>query len=223
MNRAALILATSALLIAAPAAAQWTGMPVWNSPKGGTGITISGDWGKPDSTYGKGNAFGARASLGLSALTFTAGVASYKPEGLNDRTTSVGGQVDFRVIGGSLLPVAVSVQAGAGVSGKITAGATPYPKITTVTGAVGFSVPLPTPGVSIEPYFAPGLRYRRETERGGALPNRSDTKFAYVIGANASFGMFGLHLAYDYQDSDAGDITVFGLGAHVDLRLPGGF
>jgi hypothetical protein len=90
-----------------------------------------------------------------------------------------------------------------------------------VIGAVGFSIDLPTPGVSIEPYFSPGLRYRKETERGGALPDRSETKFGYALGANASFGMLGVHLAYDY--SNAGDLGVFGLGAHVDLRLPGGF
>jgi hypothetical protein len=219
MKRRALILAMSALLVAAPAAAQWTGMPVWNSPKGGTGITISGDWGKPDSTYGKGNAFGARAALGIGTLTLTAGLASYEPEGSNDRTTAVGGQADFRVIGGSLLPVAVNFQVGAGTSARITSG-TNYPKVTNVIGAVGFSVDLPTPGVSIEPYFSPGLRYRKETDALTGVSS-SDTKFGYALGANASFGMFGVHLAYDY--SNAGDVGVFGLGAHVDLRLPGGF
>src|SRR5947207_1589673 len=100
--------------VAAPAAAQWTGMPVWNSPKGGTGITISGDWGRPDSAAGKGNAFGARAALGIGTVTLTAGVASYKPEGSSSQTAAVGGQVDFRVIGGSLLPIAVNAQLGAG-------------------------------------------------------------------------------------------------------------
>src|SRR5256886_4877805 len=130
--------------VAAPAAAQWTGMPVWNSPKGGTGITISGDWGRPDSAAGKGNAFGARAALGIGTVTLTAGVASYKPEGSSSQTAAVGGQVDFRVIGGSLLAIAVNAQLVAGTSAKI---GTSYPKTTTVTAAVGFSLPLPTPGI----------------------------------------------------------------------------
>src|SRR5439155_1110469 len=91
--------------VAAPAAAQWTGMPVWNSPKGGTGITISGDWGRPDSAAG--------------------------------------------------------------------------------TGA-----------------------------------SASHTKFGFVLGANLGFGLFGLHAAYDYQDSDTGDKKVFGLGAHVAIKVP---
>ncbi len=64
MKRALLTLGFTALL-ATPAAAQWLGMPVWNSPKGGTGVTISGDYGKPNATYGAGNAFGGRASVGL--------------------------------------------------------------------------------------------------------------------------------------------------------------
>src|SRR5439155_157603 len=101
--------------VAAPAAAQWTGMPVWNSPKGGTS----------------------------------------------------------------------------------------YPKTTTVTAAVGLSVPLPTPGISIEPYFSPGLRYHKlENPVTGA--SASQTKFGFVLGANLGFGLFGLHAAYDYQDSDTG-------------------
>ena len=70
MKRAVLIVGVAALATT-PAAAQWLGMPVWNSPKGGTGITINGDWGRPDSTSGKGNAFGGRASLGLGTLTLT--------------------------------------------------------------------------------------------------------------------------------------------------------
>src|SRR4029077_419592 len=43
------------VLLAAPAAAQWLREPVWNSPKGGTGLTISGDYARPNADYGKGN------------------------------------------------------------------------------------------------------------------------------------------------------------------------
>src|SRR5947209_19989637 len=95
-------------------------MPVWNDPKGGTGITVSGEYGKPDSAYGKGNAWGGRAALGVGTVTLTAGVATYKPEGSSDATTTVGGQAAFRVIAGSLLPFAVHLPAGGGTSTKIT-------------------------------------------------------------------------------------------------------
>src|SRR5207247_4211000 len=98
------------VLLATPAAAQWLGEPVWNSPKGGTGVTISGDYGKPNDAYGAGNAWGGRASLGVGTLTLTAGVSSYKSDSIGpDRITTWGGNAAFRLIGGSLLPFAVNL------------------------------------------------------------------------------------------------------------------
>src|SRR3989442_15411101 len=88
-------------------------MPVWNSTKGGTGININGDWGRPDSSLGKGNAFGGRASLGLGTLTLTAGVESFKPDTATSSTTSIGGNAAMRGIGGSLIPGSVHPQVGA--------------------------------------------------------------------------------------------------------------
>src|SRR5207249_11291406 len=125
-------------------------MPVWNNPKGGTGITISGDFGKPDNSSGGGSAFGARGSLGLGNLTLTAGLDTYKPSGATS-ATSVGGNVGFRVIGGSLIPIALNLQGGAASTsgGGTTA--------TSAIAAVGISVNLPTPGLNIEPYVAPGI------------------------------------------------------------------
>src|SRR5881227_1193835 len=201
--RAALTVALSAFL-ATPAAAQWLGEPVWNSPKGGTGVTISGDYARPNSDYGSGNTWGGRASLGIGTLTLTAGVARWKPDLATEGFTSIGGNAAFRLIGGSLLPFSVNLQVGA----ARTDSANSTPAQTAVTGAVGFSVPLPTPGISIEPYFSPGLRYHKlENPVTGA--SASQTKFGFVLGANLGFGLFGLHAAYDYQDSDTGDKKVF--------------
>src|SRR3989442_4069030 len=106
MKRSALIVAVSAVLVVAPAAAQWTGMPVWNDPKGGTGITISGEYGRPDSAYGKGNAWGGRAALGVGTVTLTAGVAPHKPQGPSDAPTPGGGPGAVPGIRGSPFPVA---------------------------------------------------------------------------------------------------------------------
>src|SRR6059036_2884029 len=153
------------VLLATPAAAQWLGEPVWNSPKGGTGVTISGDYAKPNSDYGKGNTWGGRASLGIGTLTFTAGVARWKPDLATDGFTSIGGNAAFRLIGGSLLPFALNLQVGA----ARTDSANSTPAQTAVTGAAGFSVPLPTPGISIEPYFSPGIRYRNLGEKYGSM------------------------------------------------------
>jgi len=90
MKRAMLTLGLAAV-VATPAAAQWLGEPVWNSPKGGTGVTISGDYAKPNSDYGKGNTWGGRASLGIGTITLTAGVARWKPEAATEGFTSIGG------------------------------------------------------------------------------------------------------------------------------------
>ena len=213
MKRAVLILGMVALLAApaAPVAAQWPGEPVWNSPKGGTGLTISGDYGRPDSAYGKGNTWGGRASLGLGTLTLTAGVATWKPDGATESFTSFGGNVDMRLIGGSLLPVAINVQVGAARTDSANA----TPALTSVTGAAGISVPLPTPGFSIEPYFAPGIRYRSYSNVGNS------TEFGYVIGANLGFGLLGVHLAYDNEKrKNLPSVGVFGVGAHVAIKLP---
>jgi len=214
-----IVLGLSALLVS-PATAQWFGMPVWNSPKGGTGITISGDLAKPDSNYGKGTAFGARGSLGLGNLQLTLGLASDKPSGATTSLTSVGGQVAFRVIGGSLIPIAVNLQGGAG---KVScSGCTG--NITLAGAAVGISVNLPTPGLNIEPYVSPGLRYAKVSGGG----NESD--FGFALGVNVGMGMLGFHAAYDYQKTKAGGVwtgvaghvSTIAIGAHIALKAPVG-
>jgi hypothetical protein len=210
--RAMLTLGLTAVL-ATPAAAQWLGEPVWNSPKGGTGVTISADYGKPNDAYGAGYAFGGRASLGVGTITLTAGVSSYESDSLGtNNVTTWGGNAAFRLIGGSLLPFAVNLQAGAARTSAIDLGRAQ----TYVTGAVGFSVPVPTPGISIEPYFSPGIRYRNFGPGNG-----TSTEFGYVFGANMSFGLFGAHVAYDNErKKGGGNVGVFGVGAHVDFHLP---
>ena len=216
------------MVLAAPAAAQWLGMPAWNSAKGGTGVTFYGDYGAPNDSAGKGHAFGGRAALGVGTITLTAGVASWKPEGQNARATSYGATAAFRLIGGSLTPVSVNLQVGAGHNARGTSGADTVPASTTVLGAVGFSVPLPTPGISIEPYFSPGIRYHKWSDLPVGAKDHQ-TKFGWVIGGNFSFGMVGIHVAYDSEKFDngtpgvrGGTHGVLGVGADVGLRLPMG-
>ncbi|HVH08551.1 MAG TPA: hypothetical protein VM736_02040 [Gemmatimonadales bacterium] len=208
---------TIALMIglAAPAAAQWPGEPLWSNPKAGTGLTISGDYAHPDSTYGKGNTWGGRVSLGLGTMTFTAGVSTWKPEGPTQSFTSVGGTAAFRLIGGSLIPVAVGLELGAAHTDSANA----TPAATRLTGGAGMSIPLPTPGFTIEPYFAPGLRYTSNLPT--ALGGGNSTEFGYAVGANVSFGVWGIHLAYDSEKQKVGGSRgVFGVGAHVGIHLP---
>jgi hypothetical protein len=186
-------------------------MPVWNSPKGGTGITISGDYGRPNADAGKGNAFGARGTLGLGSLSVTAGFASWKPSGASSSFSSIGGDAAFRVIGGTLLPVNVNLLVG----GARTTG-TGSADLTTLVAGGGVSVTLPTPGVSIEPYVSLANRWRKPS--GGS----TDSNFGWTIGANLGFGgIFGVHLAYDSESLGGGNTAgVIGIGAHVGLKVP---
>lgn len=211
MNRA-FVTAGLITLAAAPLSAQLAGMPVWNSPKGGTGITVSGDYGKPNDNAGGGSAFGARGSLGLGNLTITAGLSSYKPKGASNSATSMGGNVMFRVIGGSLLPVAINLQAG---GSRTTASGSP--DLTGIIAGGGVSASVPTPGVSIEPYLSVTNRWAKVSGISGTT-----SEIGWTLGANVGLGMLGFHVAYDSQKYGGTTGGIIGIGAHIALKAPVG-
>ena len=209
MKRVTLVAGLLAMA-AAPAAAQLAGMPVWNSPKGGSGITISGDYGSPNDDAGGGNAFGARGTLGLANLAITAGLASYKPDGASNSATSIGGNVTFRVIGGSLLPVAINLQVGG--SSTSSSG---QPNVTGIIAGGGISAAIPTPGVSVEPYLSVTNRWAKVSGISG-----TNSEIGWTLGANVGMGMFGFHVAYDSQKYGGATGSIIGIGAHVALKAP---
>ncbi|MGE5143513.1 MAG: hypothetical protein ACM3OA_08770 [Acidobacteriota bacterium] len=197
--------------ISAPASGQFAGMPVWNSPKGGTGITISGDYGKPNADLGKGNAFGARGTVGLGSLSATLGFASWNPSGSTVPTVkSVGGDAAFRVIGGSLLPININL-----LVGGARATATGVPGMTTIVAGGGVSLTLPTPGVSLEPYVS-------LTNRWHSASGSTNSNFGWTIGANLGFGgVMGAHIAYDSEALGGGSTGgILGVGLHLSLKVP---
>ena len=210
MKRIMTVLALAAFA-AAPAAAQWLGMPVWNSPKGGTGVTISGDLAMPNADWGKGTAFGVRGSLGLANLQLTAGLANWKPDGAPESFTSIGGNAAFRIIGGSLLPIALNLQVGAAT----IAAANSLPSQTRLTAGGGVAVSVPTPGISIEPYLSLTNRWYKASGISGTTSN-----FGWTLGANANFGMFGVHVAYDSESNSGTTGGIIGIGAHIALKAP---
>lgn len=220
MKRSSLIIALLGTVLAAsppPVAAQWQGMPVWNNPKGGTGITINGDVGFPNTDARKGTAFGARATLGFTALAVTAGVSSWKPDGFSSSSTSWAGVAQFRVIGGSLMPVALNIQVGAGSGKTIVSGADTLPKTTNVFAGAGVSVNLPTPGLNIEPYLSVSNRWHDPSD------GSTESNIGWVIGANVGFGMWGVHVAYDSESYGGGTTHgIWGIGAHFALNAPVG-
>ena len=216
MKRMLMVIAAVALANA-PLAAQWMGMPAWNNPKGGSGFTLNGDVGFPNSNLGEGTAFGARGTFGMANLSLTAGITSWSPKDAGASSTSIGGVADFRVIGGSLMPVALNIQLGASTASAINTSSLTLPKTTNIITGAGISVNVPTPGLSIEPYLSISNRWHDQS--GGSTVSN----FGWVIGANAGFGMWGLHLAYDSEKLDGGGTaSVVGVGAHVSFKAPMG-
>lgn len=211
MKRMLTIMAAAAFAVS-PLAAQSLGMPNWSNPKGGTGVTISGDLAMPNADLGKGTAFGARGSLGVGTLTLTAGVASWKPKGAPDSYTSFGGQAAFRVIGGSLIPLAVSLQAGLARVGEANGDSA----LTRFGLGAAVSVNVPTPGLSIEPYLAINNRWYKFSGLSG-----TESNIGWTLGANVGLGMMGLHLAYDSENYGGGTTGgIIGIGAHFSLKAP---
>lgn len=202
--------------ISTPAFAQWLGMPVWNSPKGGTGITISGDYGKPNADWGKGNAFGGRATLGLGSLSATLGFASWNPSGTAPTLKSIGGDAAFRVIGGSLLPININLLVGGGRSTG-----SGVPATTNIIAGGGASLTLPTPGVSLEPYVSLTERWHHLGSTA-VTPSSTNSDFGWTIGANLGFGgVMGAHIAYDSESlSGGGTGGILGVGLQLSLKVP---
>lgn len=216
MKRTALTLALG--LLATPAAAQWLGEPMWNDPQAGTGFTIYGDYSRPNPEAGGGTAFGGRVTLGAGTFTLTGGLSSWDPDLVSQRLLSVGGTAGFRLIGGSLIPVAVNLQLGGGHSFEVTSATTTIPVQTMLHAAVGLSVPLPTPIVSIEPFVSPGIRYHHYSSAGPGAPDH-EVNFGWVIGGNVGVGPIGIHVAYDSEKFDDGTThNVLGVGASIGLR-----
>jgi hypothetical protein len=105
---------------AAPVAAQLlAGMPAWNSPKGGTGLTLSADYGLPNSDAGGGDAYGIRGSFGFSKFTIAAGYSGYQADGVADRLSSYGAGAAFQLLGGALNPVNVNIVGGSATTGNV--------------------------------------------------------------------------------------------------------
>jgi hypothetical protein len=217
MKHTVLTLGLTAFL-ATNAAAQWLGEPAWNDPQAGTGFTIYGDYSRPNSNAGGGTAFGGRVTLGAGVFTLTGGVSSWDPDLSSERLLSIGGTAAFRLLGGSLIPVAVNLQLGGGHSLEITSSTTTLPVQTTLLAAVGLSVPLPTPVVRVEPYVSPGIRYHHYSNVAAGAADH-EIHFGWVVGGNLEFGPIGIHLAYDSEKFDDGTRHgVFGVGASLGLR-----
>lgn len=216
-------------LLAKPLAAQLVANPVYFSPKAPTGLTLAADFGTTLQTKvggltatDKPNNVGARALLGLPMVNVGLAAGSYNPNSAGaSRQTQVAATVAVKVFSPPLVPLGISLQAGAGY---INSGGT---KIYNIPIGVGIAVKPPTPGLSFEPWIAPRVHL---TAYRGTGTSTIQTGIGVSGGANLNLPTgLGLHGAIDYTrmsaKASAGlpltQTVILGLGLHYTFTIPG--
>ncbi|MBA3760831.1 MAG: hypothetical protein H0X07_09865 [Gemmatimonadales bacterium] len=204
------------------AQAQVRGIPVYNSGIA-TGIALYGDVGFPNAVAGKGTALAVSGRAGFGPLGVTAMLSTFNPEGSAGRKLSVGGTLNYKVFGGPLIPLSVTLQGGIGYF---------KPEPSFLTGGfgpggenefhfpvgVGFALTIPNPALAIKPWIAPRVDIVR-LSGGGSL---TETNFGLGGGLELNLlSGLGVHAAYDRVFLDGADTSVFGLGAHYSFGIPG--
>jgi hypothetical protein len=212
-------------LIASPAMAQMWGNPVYFSPKQAVGLTIAGDYGRGlNNASEKTNYFGGRATLGLPMVAITVGGGTEKPSGTftGENTPWFGGDVAATVLKGPVVPVSVSLQAGAAYSSK-----SGYKQLRAPLGvALAFNVK--SPGASVEPWIGPRVDILHVS--GTGITSATETHVGASAGLNVGLPSgVGFHVALDYlyvkapagggSSSDYSPFVV-GAGIHYTIKIP---
>lgn len=215
------IVAAAALAGGAVAAeAQVRGIPVYNAgvPRG---VGVYGDVGIPNDAAGGGTAYAVTGRAGFGPFGATAMLSAYNPDGPAGSDLSVGATANYRVFGGPLVPLAVTLQGGIGYA-KPETGALPNDNVTELRFpiGVGFALTIPNPALAIKPWLAPRLDIVRRSAEG--VDGQTDSEFGLSGGLELNtLGGFGLHATYDAIFAQGGTPGVFGLGAHYTFRVPG--
>jgi hypothetical protein len=195
------------------APAQWAGMPAWNSPRGRPGIMMHIDVGVPNDGSGGGNAFGVRGTAGWRRWSLAAGICSWQPDGFTNRISAYAGALRFRVVGGSLTPLAVNILGGGGRTSDLAEPMMSREATTNAIAGAGAGVLLPFPGLNVEPYASLTNRWRWVD---GSSETQSNV--GLTLGANLDFGtLFGIHVAYDAESQGGTTASVFGISALIWL------
>jgi hypothetical protein len=207
---------------ATSAAAQVRGIPVYNAgvPRG---IGIYGDIGFPNDEAGGGTGYAVTGRLGLGVFGATAILSAHNPDGPSESDVAVGATLNYRVFGGPLVPLAVTLQAGVGYSkpeqllpddGILELSEVRFPV------GVGFALTIPNPVLAIKPWLAPRLDIVRTSVEDGDAETDSEFGLSGGLELNTLSGL-GLHATYDAIFADGGTPGVFGIGAHYTFRVPG--
>jgi hypothetical protein len=213
MKRSFAVLALLCTFSAAPVLAQVTGLPTRNAGIPG-GLTVGAEAGFTNNDYGEGKAYGARASLGMGPFGISALVSSFNPDGSAGSFTAYGGALNLKVFGGPLIPLSVTLQAGAEYADPEGPGTVTHAPI-----GLGIAVRIPNPSLAISPWIAPRVDVTRFSD------GSSDTQTNFGLSGGIDFNLiFGLNLevSYDRVWADNGaKPSTFGLGAGWTFHIPG--
>ena len=205
---------------ASPARAQNPGLPVYNMgvPRG---IALYGDVGFPNDEAGGGTVFGVTGRGGFGPLGVTATLSSFDQDGPGGSDVSVGGTLNYKLLGGPLVPLSVTLQGGVSYL-KLSEGFLPDVETSAYRFpiGVGFALVIPNPVLSIHPWLAP--RVDISYQKAGDASN-TETNFGLSGGLELNLlNGFGIHAAYDrIFAKDVADPATFGIGAHYAFRVPG--
>jgi hypothetical protein len=211
-------LAAGTGLSARSAQAQVRGIPVYNSGVA-SGIALYGDVGFPNSDAGKGTAYALTGRAGFGPFGATAIFSSFNPDGPASSDLSVGATLNYKLFGGPLIPLSLTLQGGIGYSKPDTGLLPGQDTELRFPVGLGFALTIPNPALAIRPWIAPRVDIVKSS--GGGLSN-TETNFGLGGGLELNLlNGFGLHAAYDRVFLDGGDPSTFGLGAHYAFRIPG--
>jgi hypothetical protein len=207
------------ITLASSVQAQVRGIPVYNSGIS-SGIAVYGDVGLPNEEAGKGTALALSGRAGFGPLGATAILSTFNPDGPAGSKVSVGATLNYKIFGGPLIPLSVTLQGGIGYS-KPDVGLLPNDEVNEFRFPVGlgFALTIPNPALAIKPWIAPRLDIVRVS--GGGSSN-TDTNFGLGGGLELNLlSGLGVHAAYDRVFIDGGDPSVFAFGAHYAFRVGG--
>jgi len=213
LSRLVPLLTVSILGLAQHAEAQVTGLPVRNAG-GSTGLTIGAEVGFPSADYGKGTAFGVRTGVGLGPIGLSAVVSTWDPDGAPSSATAVGGYAGYKVFGGPLIPLSVTLQGGVEYADRSGLESVHVPV------GLGIALKIPNPALAIKPWLAPRLDVFRTST---LTVSNTDTHFGISGGVDFSLlGGIGFGVAYDHVWAGNGvNPSVFSAGASYTFKVPG--
>jgi hypothetical protein len=214
------VLALALALSASPARAQNPGLPVYNFgvPRG---IALYGDLGFPNDAAGDGTVYGVTGRAGFGGIGVTATLSSLNQDGPGGGDVSVGGTLNYRLLGGPLVPLTVTLQGGVSYF-KPDGGLLPTDDVSAYRFpvGVGFALVIPNPALSIHPWLAPRVDIGYQKAGGDS---DTDTNFGLSGGIELNLlNGFGVHAAYDRVfTKDIPDPGTFGVGLPYAFRVPG--